>query len=495
MTEPPSRSGWETPVATAQSDGASASSDSLDASSDSLDQRQDRRLGRLLAWVAAFAFVAAAFEFIMGLTFDSWRLHVGAGIAGLAGVLFLGAARNMHQGQEVPGAVLLTLGIYAGALAYTFVLPGAISALALLPVLIVAVLLPFLRGAALMRVLMGSWVAGLALVVFNLLWNPALQLPAWFATTFRAIAFAMVLALTLSLLFHHHSRLRSAIEKAQADADALREAHEQLQESSRVKTRFLNSAAHELRTPLTPVLIQLELMRHSPLLQQDAPLRHSTQMIERNVLRLKSHVDELLDIARLQSGKFPLRRKDVVLDTLLTDVLESFQEPAKREHITLDVQRNSRIVVQADDSRVLQVLFNLVSNAVKATPAGGRIEIAADVHDGRCTIHVKDNGKGLHDEDIPKLFEPFGQVQNDDEPGNGAGLGLYISRRIVEAHGGRIGVTSDGPGNGSDFHFTLPDARIEPTDRGPRPRLHVKARRTTHGVPLDRERPPATQTP
>lgn len=455
----------------------------------------DHRLGRLLTWVAGFAIVAAVFEFVMGLTFDSWRLLVGSGIAVFTGLSFLSAARSMHQGNEAAGAVRLTLGIYTGALAYTFALPGAISALALLPVVIVAVLLPFLRGAALLRVLVGSWVAGLALVVFNLLWNSAVQFPEWFVIAFRAIAFATVLALTLSLLLHHHRRLNEAVEQAQNDTRALREAHEQLQESSRVKTRFLNSAAHELRTPLTPVLIQLELMRQNPALKENDRLRHSTQMIERNVMRLKSHVDELLDIARLQSGRFPLKAQDVALGPLLVDVEESFRDLTKKAQITLEVQQPSGIHIQADGPRVVQVLFNLVANAIKATPPGGRIQVTTDVDHDRCTVHVIDTGKGIEEESLHHLFEPFGQIPDDDSSQNGVGLGLYISRSIVEAHGGQIGVTSEGTGKGADFHFTLPLARIEDPVREKRGTIRRRPDKARFSARVANAGPPATQTP
>jgi PAS domain S-box-containing protein len=228
-----------------------------------------------------------------------------------------------------------------------------------------------------------------------------------------------------------------------------------LQERDRLRTDFLSESAHELNTPLTPIRLQLQLLKlMSGLTPQE---KANVDAIERNVLRLGVLVQDMLDAARLQAGRFRLERLRLDLGRLLEEAADSFREQANHEGLRLVAAAAPRLFVSADATRTMQVLFNLLSNAVKFTPRGGAIEVGLKRHGDEALAWVKDTGLGLTNEQIGRLFRPFGRV-HDGQAGipKGTGLGLFISKGIIEGHGGRIWVESPGPGLGSTWWFTLP---------------------------------------
>lgn len=429
---------------------------------------RNQRLTRIIGGLAIIAFLIAGVELAAGYLLSTWMFFVGAGVAAVVGVLLIIAKRSIIEGHVTRGAMLFSIGLFAAAGAFSLVLPGAMGSLALLPVVVVAVFLPFIHGAALMRLVIASWVGGFILLTVNRFWQPAAVLPDGFVLASRTVGFAAILAFTLGLLFHHHQRLRETLEQTEADAEALRKAHHELKIMNETKTRFLNSAAHELRTPLTPILIQLELMGNNKVLTENAPLAHNHEVVTRNIRRLKAHVDELLDIARLQAGQMPLDKEPIALDTVLEDVEQSYADVAKQQNIDLQVETTSGIRLRADKTRLTQVLFNLVSNALKATTNGDTVHIRASKTDHQCTIEVTDTGKGIRNEDLELLFQPFGRPKGSETDAQaGSGLGLFICKGIVEAHGGAISCSSEGPGTGATFRFTLPLARELPPPPDP----------------------------
>jgi PAS domain S-box-containing protein len=237
---------------------------------------------------------------------------------------------------------------------------------------------------------------------------------------------------------------------------ALQEANDRLQELDRLKTQFLNTVAHELRTPLTPITLQLEIVKHA--LAGDEKQRRNLAILDRNMQRLSVLIEDILDVARLQSGRLTLHLTEVDLDKLVAEVGETFQEPARRAGIALEVRLGAVGKVKADTHRVGQVLFNLLSNAMKFTPTGGRIGVATERRGGEVEVEVRDSGAGLEPHQLAKLFRPFSQVHDTTTKATaGTGLGLYISRGIVEQHGGTIGARSEGAGKGATFTFTLPE--------------------------------------
>jgi PAS domain S-box-containing protein len=235
-----------------------------------------------------------------------------------------------------------------------------------------------------------------------------------------------------------------------------------LREMNEFKTRFLNMAAHELNTPLTPLRLQLHLLKAEQMGPLSEKQAKAIALLDRNVTRLSGLVGELLEVARLQSGRLRLQLSPVSLDEIVDEVLESFGEAARRVGIALSYAGHQGLVAQADRNRTTQVLFNLVSNALKFTPAGGRVTVEADDHGDRIEVAVTDTGLGLTPEQQSRLFQPFNQVHDPMAVTvSGTGLGLYICKGLVEAQGGQVSVSSAGPGLGSTFRFTLPTAQAQ----------------------------------
>ena len=173
--------------------------------------------------------------------------------------------------------------------------------------------------------------------------------------------------------------------------------------------------------------------------------------------RLGGLVGELLEVARIQGGRLRLAVSAVPVDEVVDEVLESFEETSRRVGVQVGYAGGQGLLVLADRNRVTQVLFNLVSNAIKFTPTPGRVTVASHRLGHNVAVAVTDPGLGLTSAPQARLFQPFVQVHDPMALSvGGTGLGLYISRELVEAQGGTLTVTSPGPGKGSTFRFTLP---------------------------------------
>jgi signal transduction histidine kinase len=255
------------------------------------------------------------------------------------------------------------------------------------------------------------------------------------------------------------SERKRAAEASQAAAS--REAElETLRKMNSFKTQFLNTAAHELNTPLTPLRLQLHLLKAGSMGTLNDRQSKAVSLLDRNVSRLSGLVGEILEVARLQSGRIRLTPAAVEVDAVVDEVIESFNETARKVGVNLAFEGTPALHAYADRNRFTQVLFNLVSNALKFTPAGGSVTVLAAERDRLVEVQVRDTGLGLTDEQVSRLFQPFSQVHDPMAvPASGTGLGLYICKGLVEAQGGTISVRSAGPGRGSTFTFTLPAAR------------------------------------
>jgi PAS domain S-box-containing protein len=241
---------------------------------------------------------------------------------------------------------------------------------------------------------------------------------------------------------------------------------EQLRQVDQFKTTFLNTAAHELRTPMLPVKAQFHLLKTRLGPSADPETKQGIAIIDRNITRLAGLVEDLLDAARYQAGRVQLNTAPTDLAALAREASAAFQAAAHERGIALDLDLRPTQVV-ADGPRLTQVLFNLLSNAVKFTRNEGRIRVEVSAGGGLATVRVVDSGIGLQAEEIARLFEPFAQLHESVLPGQrGSGLGLYISRGFVEAHGGRIWAESQGLDQGSTFAFTLPWAPTAPASPG-----------------------------
>ncbi|HET6398807.1 MAG TPA: ATP-binding protein [Candidatus Thermoplasmatota archaeon] len=248
-------------------------------------------------------------------------------------------------------------------------------------------------------------------------------------------------------------------ERLAAQAQALKLAR--LEETAAFKTTFLNMAAHELATPLTPLQMQIASLIAAP---RDPEDTQGLQLMERNIKRLGALVQDLLDAARLQSGKLRINPTAMSVRQSLEDVYHSFEAKARDEGITLVLDVEGDPYVRADSVRIAQVMTNLVHNAVKFTPRGGTVTLHAHSDHGCAEITVRDTGLGMTLEQRQQLFQPFGQVhslqQKPQKARTGTGLGLYICRGILEEHGGSVEASSPGPGRGTTFTMRLPRQAI-----------------------------------
>jgi len=264
---------------------------------------------------------------------------------------------------------------------------------------------------------------------------------------------------------------RKHAEEATAAAASREVELETLRKMNSFKTQFLNTAAHELNTPLTPLRLQLHLLKAESMGPLNERQAKAVALLDRNVNRLSGLVGEILEVARLQSGRIRITPSAVEVDAVVDEVIESFNETARKVGVGLAFEGTPGLTVMADRNRCTQVLFNLVSNALKFTPTGGSVTISAGRRGDAVQVEVRDTGLGLTAEQIARLFQPFSQVHDPMAvPATGTGLGLYICKGLVEAQGGRIAVESPGPGRGSTFTFTLPvAAAAPPADAGARP--------------------------
>ncbi len=263
--------------------------------------------------------------------------------------------------------------------------------------------------------------------------------------------------------------------RAEADRKAAEERQrevERLQEISRFRSNLLNAASHELKTPITPLKLQLHLLKSGRLGELAPRQERAVGILDRNLSRLEQLVSDVLDVAHLESGRLILRSRPLDLNPMIFEAVETFDEGAREAGVTLDAHLHGSIWVKADPSRISQVLNNLLSNALKFTPRGGRILVRSGLADGEegldAWVRVEDTGIGLAPDQIKRLFQPFSQVHDMMQTSQpGTGLGLYISRGIVERHGGVIACESGGRGLGTTFRFTLPRASAEPPPAGP----------------------------
>lgn len=231
---------------------------------------------------------------------------------------------------------------------------------------------------------------------------------------------------------------------------------ESQQEALQVKDQFLSIVSHELRTPLTTIKGYSQMLTRK--MTDDPSSRRFANNIDIQVSRLGRLVDDLLDVTRYSRGQFELKRQYIDLRPVLEDIIARFRLIAPTHGFTLSME-DGTYEGHWDRDRIEQVMNNLIGNAVKYSPPEGTVAVSARHEDGFLRIGVRDQGIGIPEEEQKHLFERF--FRGSAEGGNvkGLGLGLYVTQRIVDAHGGAVGVQSK-PGHGSEFYFTLPLAEI-----------------------------------
>jgi len=235
-----------------------------------------------------------------------------------------------------------------------------------------------------------------------------------------------------------------------------REKQYQVRETDRRKDEFLASLGHELRNPLAPIRTSMGVLTH--LFPDQPSVKKVSEVIDRQVIHLTRLVDDLLDVARINSGKIELQRDFTTFAAVIGHVTELCSAAAAVKHIKIDrALPAEEVVLYADYARVVQIVANILSNAIKFTPVKGYISVRAQVEDGCLTIHIRDTGIGLEPAAVERIFAMFEQSRPPSgQITSGLGIGLSLSRQFAEMHGGSVRASSPGLGKGSEFVLTLP---------------------------------------
>jgi signal transduction histidine kinase len=243
--------------------------------------------------------------------------------------------------------------------------------------------------------------------------------------------------------------------------DELRRLYRELETASQHKSDFLANMSHELRTPLNAIIGFSQVLREEMVGDVNEKQREYLEDILSSGNHLLSLINDVLDLSKVEAGQVELELTPFSLQEALERGVAMVRERATRDGVQVTLAANSDIdVVTGDERRIRQVIFNLLTNAVKFTPAGGSVDVWATQVNGEVSVSVADTGRGIAAEDLRHIFEEFRQTEAGIEQGEGTGLGLALSKRLVELHGGRIWVDSR-LGRGSTFVFTLPARGVQ----------------------------------
>jgi signal transduction histidine kinase len=262
-------------------------------------------------------------------------------------------------------------------------------------------------------------------------------------------------------------------------SDELQRLYGELETASRHKSDFLATMSHELRTPMNAIIGFSEVLHE----QMFGELNERQLAYVEDVLEAGKHllslINDVLDLAKIEAGGMELELSEVAIPEVLRSAVSMHSERASRGGVELSLTTEpEEITISADGRRVRQIVFNLVSNAVKFTPAEGRVDVSARLDDGQVEIAFADTGPGIAPEELETIFEEFKQATGGKRA-EGTGLGLPLSRRLVELHGGRLWIES-AAGNGSTFRFTLPVGPTKPASVLPNERQLCLGRGSSH---------------
>jgi len=236
--------------------------------------------------------------------------------------------------------------------------------------------------------------------------------------------------------------------------DELEEALSEISTADAAKSEFIAILAHELRNPLAPIVSSLEWLK---LQEQTQESLDTIKIAESHTYTIRRLLDDLLDVARIAQKKFRLQKKNAELHDLLTIPLHSVENYiASQNHELIVSLPEEMIFLNVDPIRFQQIIVNLLSNAAKYTPKGGRIELRGFVQEKELVLEVEDNGRGINPVNLTKIFNLFRQFSQRSQNAGGLGLGLYLTKTLVEMHGGSIHVWSEGQGKGTTFTVRLP---------------------------------------
>jgi signal transduction histidine kinase len=245
---------------------------------------------------------------------------------------------------------------------------------------------------------------------------------------------------------------------------------------NRAKDEFLAMLAHELRNPLMAIRIAMQTIRGQA--ERDSIVQRARDVVERHVKHLARLLDDLLDVSRLTRSKIELRKETVTLQMIVAEALETTRGFIDaRRHVESVSLPEEPLWFEADPTRITQVVGNLLDNAAKYTPRGKEISVTGYREGGEVVLRVRDTGIGISPEMLPRVFDLFAQADRSLASSGGLGVGLTLARTLIELHGGRITVESEGPGRGSEFVVRLPvGAPVGPPRPDDRRRVAIQAR-------------------
>jgi signal transduction histidine kinase len=262
------------------------------------------------------------------------------------------------------------------------------------------------------------------------------------------------IALSYASIFDSLWKQRELYEK-------LNETYEQLKINNKMQKEFLDIAAHELRTPIEPILGLTGVLRSDKTMDRAAE-EELLDVIARNAMRLQRLADDILDVTKIESQSLELKKELINVNDVISNTVQEINNQTDHDvkvELVYIPRDHDIIFVEADKARLTQVIFNLLTNAVKFTKkAGGTVSIAIEEEkqgpQKLAVVTVKDSGTGINQEILPRLFEKFASKSCQ-----GTGLGLFISKSIIEAHGGKIWAKNNTEDNGATFAFSLPSAK------------------------------------
>ena len=225
-------------------------------------------------------------------------------------------------------------------------------------------------------------------------------------------------------------------------------------EAEELKSTFISVVSHELKTPVALIKGYVSTLRREDACWDREIVADSLAVIEDEADRLTELIENLLDASRLQAGALAMNLSDVALDALAKRIAERFRTQSSQHTFVVDFPENFPVIL-GDEDRLTQVLTNLISNAIKYSPEGGEVRIGGQILGEQIVICVSDQGPGIAADDLPYVFDRFYRSSDASRTTKGAGLGLYLTRAVVEAHGGRIWVDPK-PGSGARLCFSLP---------------------------------------
>ncbi|ASJ70737.1 ATP-binding protein [Granulosicoccus antarcticus] len=266
---------------------------------------------------------------------------------------------------------------------------------------------------------------------------------------------------------------RQLKQQVQQQHDKLLQMNEQLREADESKDVYLAMLSHELRNPLSALHNGLSVIDAD---EQFADESDTVQMLKRQCTQLTRLLDDLLDVSRISRGKVSLSMQTITLRPILEHSLATVLADSRNKSQTLTLEPPiDDVHINADTTRLTQMVVNLLSNAIRYTPEGGEIHLSTAVTDNTVSIKVRDTGQGIEAADTNRIFDPFIQVKNVRASGaNGLGLGLALVRQLAQLHGGSIQVHSDGIGKGSTFTLNLPTASCASINTGSTDRQAAK---------------------